>query len=52
MENGKLSLDALVISQKVIASDEIAGALHGLVSIVQETGDVLPSPLFDKLDYN
>ena len=51
MEN-KFDLDSLVVSQNEIATDTVAKALQGLVSIVKETGEVMPSAAFSKLDNN
>lgn len=50
LENSALS--DLLISQNEIASDAVAKALRGLVSIVQETGEVVSTPALENLDYN
>ena len=48
----KKDLNSLLVSQEAIATDLVAAALHGLVSIVKETGEVIPSAAFNKLDNN
>ena len=48
----KPNLNSLVVSQEEIATDTVANALQGLVSIVKETGEVMPSAAFNKLDNN
>ncbi|MGD0208072.1 MAG: hypothetical protein ABSC89_10740 [Verrucomicrobiota bacterium] len=46
-------LNSLVVSQESVATDIVATALTGLVSIVKETGEVVPSSTaYDKLDNN
>jgi hypothetical protein len=50
MERKTSALDSLVVSQESIATDVVAEALRGLVSIVKETGEVMPSAAFNKLD--
>src|ERR1019366_6187201 len=52
MEKKKSALELLVVSQETIATDTVAEALQGLVSIVRETGEVMPSAAFNKLDTN
>jgi hypothetical protein len=52
MEPIKSALDSLLVSQEAIATDLVAKALQGLVSIVKETGEVMPSAAFSKLDAN
>jgi hypothetical protein len=52
MEQKKNALESLVVSQETIATDTVAEALQGLVSIVKETGEVMPSAAFNKLDAN
>src|SRR6266446_9616922 len=46
----KKDLNSLVVSQEAIATDTVAAALQGLVSIVKETGEVMPSAAFNKLN--
>jgi hypothetical protein len=48
----KNDLSALVISQEEIATDTVAKALQGLVTLVKETGEVMPSAAFNQLDNN
>ena len=48
----KIELSSLVISQEDIATDSVARALQGLVSIVKETGEVMPASAFGKLNNN
>jgi len=45
-------LESLVVSQTEVATDAIASALRGLVSIVKETGEVMPIAGFSGLDVN
>jgi hypothetical protein len=45
-------LESLVVSQTEVATDAIASALQGLVSIVKETGEVMPIAGFSGLDVN
>ncbi len=45
-------LESLVVSQTEVATDSIASALQGLVSIVKETGEVMPIGGFSGLDVN
>ncbi len=52
MEEKKNALESLIVSQETIATDTVAEALRGLVSIVKETGEVMPSAAFNKLDAN
>jgi hypothetical protein len=52
MEHKKTDLNSLIVSQEMIATDTVANALQGLVSIVKETGEVMPSAAFNKLDNN
>ena len=48
----KNDLSSLVVSQEAIATDTVAKALQGLVTLVKETGEVMPSAAFNKLDNN
>lgn len=48
----KFDLNSLVVSQEAIATETVAKALQGLVSIVKETGEIMPSAAFNKLDNN
>jgi hypothetical protein len=50
MDARKNDLQGLVVSQDDIATDVVAKALQGLISIVKETGEILPSASFDALD--
>jgi hypothetical protein len=52
MEQKKSALDSLVVSQEMIATDTVAEALQGLVSIVKETGEIMPTTAFNQLDTN
>ena len=52
MEKKKIDLSSLIVSQETVASDTVAMTLHGLVSIVKETGEVMPGAAFNKLDNN
>jgi hypothetical protein len=45
-------LESLVVSQTEVATDAIASVLQGLVSIVKETGEVMPIAGFAGLDVN
>jgi len=45
-------LQSLVVSQTEVATESIASALQGLVSIVKETGEVMPIAGFAGLDVN
>jgi hypothetical protein len=48
----KFDLNSLLVSQEVIATETVAKALQGLVSIIKETGEIMPSAAFNKLDNN
>jgi hypothetical protein len=50
--NKKPDLNSLLVSQVDIATDGVAQALQGLVSIVKETGEVMPTSAFGKLNNN
>lgn len=52
MVNETSPLDELLVSQNSIATDVVANALRGLVTIVKETGEVVASPTLESLDYN
>lgn len=52
MDDAKSPLDELLVSQNSIATDVVANALRGLVTIVKETGEVVASPTLEGLDYN
>src|SRR5882724_4550811 len=52
MPSEKSPLEILLVSQDAIATDAVAKALRGLVMIVKETGEIVASPTFEKLDYN
>ena len=41
-----------MVSQEHVATDAVANALRGLISIVKETGEILPSAEFSALDLN
>ncbi|GEM_PF-1549719 len=45
-------LNSLVVSQDTIATEDVARALQGLVSIVKETGEIIPTSAFAKLNAN
>jgi hypothetical protein len=52
MTQEKTDLNSLVVSQETIGTEAVANALHGLVSIVKETGEVMPTGTFGELDAN
>jgi hypothetical protein len=45
-------LHSLIVSEETIATDTLAKALGGLITIVKETGEIMPSRAFNKLDNN
>lgn len=51
-ENIGMSLKSLVVSPQAVAEETLAGALQGLVSIAEGTGEVMPSSTFTKLENN
>ena len=52
MSGSTFDLNSLVISQESVATEAVAKALQGLVSLIKETGEVLPTSAFNKLDGN
>jgi hypothetical protein len=52
MQTQNTELESLVVSQEDVATDTVAKALRGLVSIVKETGEVMPTAEFSHLDVN
>jgi hypothetical protein len=50
VEGKKSTLESLLVSQESIATGALARALGGLISIVRESGEILPTPEFNKLD--
>lgn len=52
MSSEKSPLEVLLVSEDAIATDAVAKALRGLVTIVKETGEIVASPRLEKLDYN
>jgi hypothetical protein len=47
-----MSLKSLLVSQQILAEDAVATSLSGLLSVIKETGEVLPLPALAKLDYS
>jgi hypothetical protein len=52
MTSENSALSELLVSQDSIATDAVAHALQGLISIVKETGEIVANPPFENLDYN
>jgi hypothetical protein len=52
VEQKTSALDSLVVSQETIAADTVAKTLQGLVAIIRETGEIMPTAEFNKLDTN
>jgi hypothetical protein len=52
MNSENSPLGELLVSQDSIATDVVANAIRGLVTIVKETGEVVASPALENLDYN